>query len=374
MKSAKWLKALILIFVTPFFIFTGINSISLPDENSPKYIILLIGDGMGLAHITAAKVSKGSLVLEKMPVVGFVITWAFGRDFITDSAASATALSTGTKTSNGRIGKSAAGEDLETILEIAEKKGLSTGLIATSSITHATPASFAAHVNNRSQQFEIAKQISQKDIEVLIGGGRQYFIPEDLPDGKRKDGENLISLMVSRRYLYIDSVEKLKSLNPEKTEKLLALLEPEALPPASKRNYSLGELSEIAIEILKKDPDGFFLMVEGSQIDWAAHANEKDNVIDETIDFDEAIGSVLDFAFRNSEKTLVLVTADHETGGFGILGGSADDRNVEGKFLTRGHTGVMVPLLAFGMKSDLFGGIKSNDEIGRILINILNEE
>jgi alkaline phosphatase len=337
------------------------------DDPLPKNIILFIGDGMGVAHITAAKTVKGKLFLEQFPVGGFITTHA-SNAYITDSAAGATAIATGFKTYNGAISISPSGDTLKTVLEYAEEYGKSTGLVATCSITHATPACFAAHVRNRSDNAAIAEQIAASNAEVLFGGGLGFFLPASQGDSLRKDDKDLVALLKQSSVVITTPEEFIQLGTPDRVVGLFALEHP---PAVDQRIISLADMTRKAIDILSKNASGFFLMVEGSQIDWEAHDNESDGIIAETIDFDDAVGIGIEFAKREGQ-TLIVVTADHETGGYALEGGSVEMKTVtKTGFATHSHTGVMVPLLAFGPASQRFGGIHDNTFVGETLIQLI---
>jgi alkaline phosphatase len=335
-------------------------------DGRPTNIVLMIGDGMGVTHVTAAKVAAGNLNMERLPLAGFVTTNPEGA-FVTDSAASGTALATGRKTTNGVVSLSSSGDTLMTVLEHAEARGMATGLVVTCSVTHATPAVFAAHVDDRSKDCEIAAQISRSGVDVLFGGGRSYFLPRS-QSGVRDDSEDLLKKLGWRMPIALSAGE-FRKLGDVK--QAVALLSSEHPPPVQLRDPPLQELTEKALEILARDPDGFFLMVEGSQIDWAGHENASDWIVAETLDFDRAVGVVLDFAEKDGH-TLVVVTADHETGGYALLDGSVERREVSRtRFGSDGHTATMVPLLAYGPGSESFGGILDNTDVGRALIGFV---
>lgn len=319
----------------------------------PKNIILMVGDGMGVAQIYAGLTGNfGHLNLEQFPVVGFHKNQA-SNNYVTDSAAGATAFSCGVKTYNGAIGVDKDGNPVPTILEIAEEKGLSTGMVVTCSITHATPASFISHQPSRSLDEDIAKDFLATDIDVFIGGGRKFF-------ANRSDGLNLIDSLKNRNYQIANSIEEVQQV---KSGKLAAFLADEQQASFSGgRGDELVKSTEVALDLLKTNKKGMFLMVEGSQIDWGGHGNNTQYIVEEMIDFDNAIGKVLEFAKKDG-NTLVIVTADHETGGFTINKGSTETGVVEGKFTTGSHTGVMIPVFAYGPGSEKFAGIYENNEI-----------
>ncbi len=331
---------------------------------TPKNVILMIGDGMGVAQVTGALVEGGGLNMQRLPVGGMVTTYT-ATDFLTDSAASGTALATGHKTNNGVLGLDPSGKRLETVLEYAEDAGLSTGLVVTCSITHATPAAFVAHVRSRDMHTEIASQIADSDVDVLFGGGWCYFTPDSEPGGARKDGADLIAKMRERMPVAL-TVEEYESLPDDGPA--AALLYREHPPRASERTISLKDMTAKAIDILSKDEDGFFMMVEGSQIDWADHDNDEAWLMEEMLDFDRAVGAAMDFAEKDG-NTLVVITADHECGGYLLFDASREDHKVTWwKFGSDNHTATMVPLLAYGPGSLELGGISDNTDLGRTLI------
>lgn len=346
----------------------------------PKNIIFLIGDGMGVSQIYAGITArKDATNFERMKFIGFSKTASFD-DYITDSAAGATAFSIGKKTYNGAIGVDKDSIPQETILETAEKNGLATGLVATSTITHATPASFIAHVKSRKAEDDIASYFLQTDIDVFIGGGRKRFTTA------RKDGDDLLEALRAKKYNVVNTMYE---MNYVKTGKLCALLEEEAMAPywpdsiKSKDKYlgteierkesradMLPKSAQKAIDLLSQNKKGFFLMVEGSQIDWGGHANNKAYVVGEMLDFENTLGQVLDWAEKDG-NTLVVVTADHETGGMALTGGDLKRGTVEAKFIWNEHTATMVPVFAFGPGAEQFQGIYHNTAIYFKMMDLL---
>lgn len=320
-------------------------------EKLPKNIILLIGDGMGLAQVEAAmKVSKKSLNIERCSQTGFTKT-SSSDEYVTDSGAAATAIACGLKTYNGAIGVDSLGNNVKSILVYAEEAGLATGLVATSTITHATPASFIAHDDSRYNYEAIARDFLDIDIDVFIGGGLNHFT-------KRKDGLNLVEVLQNNGYQIATNTQELEQIN---SGKLAGLLNSESMPRmADGRREMLLKSAEKAIEILSQNKKGFFLMIEGSQIDWGGHDNNIDYMVSELLDFDTVVGAALNFAEQDG-NTLVIITADHETGGLTILGDSilADSRAIN--FSTTNHTAVMVPVYAYGPQADNFTGIYENN-------------
>lgn len=336
---------------------TSINSVTAAAK--PKNIIFMVGDGMGVTQIYAGlTANKGSLNLERFKHIGFSKTNSASA-YITDSAAGATAFSIGKKSYNGAIGVDKDTIPGKTILEIAEENGLSTGLVSTSSITHATPASFIAHQPFRSMEYDIALDFLKTDIEVFIGGGKQFFMD-------REDGRDLVTELQDKKY---DVQFDLNAVTASSSNKLVGLLADNGMPTiAEGRGNMLETSAEKAMTILNQNDSGFFLMIEGSQIDWGGHKNDIQYVIDEMLDFDQAVGKVLDFAKKDG-NTLVVVTADHETGGLTLVGGDIEKGEVEAKFTTLHHTSVMVPVFAYGPGAEQFMGIYENNTIFQKFLN-----
>ncbi len=336
----------------------------------PRNLILMIGDGLGVAQVTAARVAQGKLQLERYPVGGLVATHS-ANQFITDSGAAGTALATGVKTNNQKISTTVDGEVLPTVLQIAAGRGLRTGVVVTCNLTHATPASFMTHAASRKELAEIARQIVDAPADVLIGGGREIFAGRWPEDGSPRQGRPLVDLLAERRPVL--TTEQAFAGHLPDGKGFVALLADDHLPPApSTSQLDLATLTAKALADLAKSGQPFLLIVEGSQIDWAGHANKLSQVIAETVDFDAAAGVAIDFAERDG-RTLVVVTSDHETGGLTLLAGNLAKRQVEGHFSSGNHTGEMVPLFAFGPGATAFGGIRDNTDIGRQLIELVNQ-
>jgi alkaline phosphatase len=378
-------------------------------------VILIIGDGVGASYWTAAVFAADQLAVEELPVGGLVDTRASDNK-ITDSAAAATAYSSGVRTYNGAIGVDPDSNSVATVLEIAQRHGLATGLVATSSVTHATPAAFASHVPNRNMEWEIARQMAAADLDVLLGGGRRFFDPNSRPDSV-----DLLSSLLAR-YEYVETGAELEELRTGEIRRLIGLFADAELPPAPQRSPGLPEMTRAALEVLDHDPDGFFLMVEGSQPDWRGHdRGPLPDIVAEMLDLDGAIGVALEYQAKRPE-TLIVVTADHETGGLAIhqvpssrlLTGAAesadsvvnrlaaarsafspeltsladsasksmerlarllrrearsvaDTASLVARYTSGSHTAQMVPLFASGPGAIEFGGIKDNWEIGVLL-------
>jgi alkaline phosphatase len=296
--------------------------------DAPKYVFYMIGDGMSSAQrqITEyyAQEQKNDpnyhLAINSMPVSG-IITTQSASSLVTDSAAAGTALATGVKTDNGVIALTPDGKKLHTLLEGAQKQGKATGLITSTRLTHATPATFVAKNQNRNAENEIANDYVNSDVDFLAGGGYRNFITGK--GSKREDNRNLVSEFKHNGYKTFigkDSSSSFMSYHPKLGDQVLALFSKSHLPYEIDRAVtpSLAQITDKGIELLEKDKDGFFLMVEGGRIDHAAHANDIAGVIGDTLAFDNAVKRALDFYNKHPKETLIVVVGDHETGGMGL--------------------------------------------------------
>jgi len=303
--------------------FVGSTSLQTVEAKTPqsnkkvKNVIFMIPDGYSSSYATNYRLYKGEESVMDPLLVGMHRTYSANSE-VTDSAAAGTAMATGTKANNGAISMDPAGNKLETILQAAEKSGKSSGLVATSTITHATPAVFASHVETRADEKGIAPQLLQNDVDVILGGGKKYFSDELLNEAEH-DGYEIVS--------------DAQSLNDIKeTNKLIGLFAEDSLSPELDRETteepSLKEMTSAAIDVLSNDKDGFFLMIEGSQIDWAGHANDAAWAMKDSEAFEHAVEAALDFA-KKDKKTLVVIAGDHDTGGMSVGGYGKSGANLE---------------------------------------------
>jgi alkaline phosphatase len=325
LKKALKKKAMIIAIAGSFTVgsFTGITSLQSAEAKIPQAnkkvenIIFMIPDGYSSSYATNYRLFKGEESVMDSHLVGMHRTYSANSE-VTDSAAAGTAMATGTKTNNGVISIDPAGNKLETILQAAEKSGKSSGLVATSTITHATPAVFGSHVETRANEKDIAPQLLQSDVDVILGGGKKYF-SDDLLNKAKQDGYEIVS-------------EKQSLTNVKKTDKLIGLFAEDSLSPELDRETtnepSLQEMTSAAIDVLSNDKDGFFLMVEGSQIDWAGHDNDAAWAMKDTEAFEKAVEAALDFA-KKDKKTLVVIAGDHDTGGMSVGGYGGSGANLE---------------------------------------------
>lgn len=326
----------------------------------PKNVILMIGDGMGVSEVFAGITANGGhLFLDNFKHVGFSKTQSSDK-YITDSAAGGTALSTGQKTYNGAIGVNSDKVAIKTILEMAEEKNMATGLVSTSAITHATPASFIAHQGSRGSYEDIAADFLKTDIDVFIGGGYKHFT-------QRADKRDLTKELKAKGYQVLRNMDEIAQVKSGKLAGLTADEHNEVYP---KRKMDLPVSTTTAINILDNNKNGFFMMVEGSQIDWGGHANNTIYIVNEMLDFDRAVGKALEFASKDGE-TLIIVTADHETGGMALTDGNFTTGKVKGAFTSGDHTAVMVPIFAYGPGAENFTGIMENTDIPKNIMKLL---
>ncbi|MDC1525001.1 alkaline phosphatase [Gammaproteobacteria bacterium] len=323
-----------------------------------KNIILFIGDGMGPNHVSLARLSIGGpnhrLSFENFPITGIVYNHSTDNLY-TDSAASATTLATGVSTINGFVSVDPEKKPLPTIAELLSTKGYVSGLVSTSSITHATPASFYAHVDSRDKEVEIAEMLVKSDVIIALGGGTEYFdlktLSSELHLVQSEDGLNLEALSPSKRVLGLfaeDGLDRRES------------------PPTQTK------MTSTAIEFLEQKSincSGFFLMSEGSQIDWGGHANNVEYMLAESIDFDASVQAAIEFA-KQDKNTLILVTADHATGGLVLQ--KPNGSNIIAQWTTTNHDLSPINIYAYGPGAELFSGVMDNTEIFDRMLRALN--
>lgn len=318
---------------------------------TPKNVIVLIGDGMGPAQVySLILTSQEKTAFQRFPYSGFSITKSASNE-ITDSAAGGTAIAIGEKTNNGMVGMSLDSIPVPSMLELFAEKGKKTGVVVTCSVTHATPADFIAHNIARNDNEEIALEISNKEkLDVLFGGGKKYFT-------ERKDKQDLLGKMWQNGWNIYDSLSQIEDNNA----RTMVLTCRKHMVKAQERGDFLPEATAKAIEMLD-NKNGFFLMVEGSQIDFACHDNDSATLIAEMRDFNKTLDIVLDFAEKDG-NTLVVVTADHETGGLSIIDPKGKYTRTDFNFSTGSHSAVFVPIFSYGPGAERFSGIMDNTEI-----------
>lgn len=334
-----------------------------PVSQPARNLIFVVGDGMGVAQVYASMVARraDNSVFLRFPYTGFSRTYSHNR-YTTDSGAGGTALMSGTKVENYHIAVRPDGSPAYSILSYAQRAGMSAGFVTTSSVLDATPASTYAHVSHRKQFDSISMQMARCGFDVMIGGGLNHFKADF-----RKDGNAPLDTLLLKGYAMAYSTRDLMGVSGRR---ICGLLYPEDPPKASERGrmLTLGALKAIAS--LNAGDKGFVLMIEGAQIDWACHRNDSAYLLEELADFEEMLDAVLDFAERDG-NTLVVVTADHETGGLSLLDGNIAAGESKMAWATGGHSGLMVPVFAFGPGAEHFTGIMQNSDFFDKFVSLL---
>lgn len=311
-------------------------------KNVPvKNVILLIGDGNGLSQISSSVLAnKGQLTLTQLKNIGLIKTTSTDN-FTTDSAAGATAFATGKKTKNRFIGVDSDGKLIQNMTEILSEKGFSTGIITTDEIVGATPSAFYAHQKDRGMEKEIAQDLTQSKLTFFAAGGQSKI-------------SNLNNFKIAN---------SAKEVGESKVDHLAFYLSENGVPQVLKgRGNLLAETVENGLKFLKSKKKPFFMMIEGAQIDSGGHSNNVGTIVTEGIDFDRAITKAIQFADQNP-GTLVVITADHETGGFSIPHGDMKTSTIEGDFTTDDHSATLIPVFSYGSGSENFTGVYENNEI-----------
>lgn len=358
------MKAIVAMLATIFVVNACGASVPLRSTGSaggtatvPTRVIFIVGDGTGVAQWSALLVAQDALpAAARLPVIGLVDTRCdCGRT--TDSGAGATAFSIGMRTGYTMIGMDADSVAHTTVLEAAEARGLSTGMVTTTHITDATPAAFGSHVASRYDRYGIAAQYAQKDIEVLLGGGRWFF--EQHPSG------SLIDDMRSR-YTYVTTPAEFARVDLQATDRLLGLFADSTTYPDRSVRPPLPDMARAALTILDRNPRGFFLLLENEDTDDLNHDNQPfDSIVGGMRELDAMIDVALEYQQR-VPGTLIVVVGDHETGGLMVTLPRGEAPTAS--FLTGGHSASMVPLFAGGPGADAFGGWLRNDEVGQLLL------
>lgn len=334
-----------------------------------KNIIYLIGDGMGLSSVTMMMLEGGyeTTIFDRAENIALQKTYSLDNR-VTDSAASGTALATGSKTNNTHVSVTPDGEPLESLMEVASKRGMATGIVVTTVIQHATPAVFYAHNKSRNEYVNITEQLVGSPIDVAIGGGMVFF---DELYGNRAAAIDAIG---GNGFRYAETLEEVKQCDGD--EPILAIVADKEVG-ANEGDY-IEDATREALRLLEMrgGDEGFVLMVEGSLIDGMGHANDAVAQQCEIRGFMRAVEAAVEYA-DNHEGTLVVVTADHDTGGLSIVSSDADftlsEQGVEYRWTTRGHSGVMIPIYLYGAGAELINGIMENAELGAKLKALIAE-
>lgn len=325
-----------------------------------KNVILMIGDGMGLDQVSAAWVANhGKLNIDNCTYTGLSRTWCTNR-LITDSGAAGTAMATGKKTNYHSISVDPQGYKLSSLTDIAHFNDLKTGVVVTCNLPDATPSVFCANNLDRDKEEEIASDYLDCNVDYIFGAGRERF-------NKRTDNRDLLIEMQERGYQVCTSWNETSQI---KQGKVFSVPEEGQLPFARERGDLFTKACLHALELLDQNKKGFFAMFEGSRIDDCGHFNNLPLLIDEVLDFDRSIGEVMRWAEKDG-KTLVIVLADHETGGFTLLDGDIKTGKVSGSFSTNEHSGILVPVYAYGPGSEIFTGIYENTEVFYKIVSLL---
>ncbi len=326
-------------------------SVQEPKGKKVKNIIFMIGDGMGLEQISAAWVCNGGkLNLDNFTNVGIQRTYSANK-LVTDSAAAGSALATGQKTNNGMIAMNPDTVAVKSLAEEAMEKGKRAGAAVTCRVTDATPAVFFSHAPSRKLMDDIAVQMTNSGLYFLSGGGTKYW-------SGREDGVDLVGHAEAMGYTYVETKEEMMAVEEGP---VIALMDEYELQPALDRGDILPSSVQKALQVLD-NKKGFFLMIEGSMIDDGGHDNKAGKTMEEIFDFDRTLGLVLEWAEKDGQ-TLVIVTADHATGGMTLLGGSIDGQRIRVNYSTTGHNGVALPVFAWGPHAEDFVGIYENAEL-----------
>ena len=337
------------------------ESVTVSQQKSKKIknVIVMIGDGMGVEQVSVGWVLNGGrLNLDNFPVTGYSRTYCVDK-LITDSCAGGNAIATGHKTLYGHMGMDEEGKPAESLLHLAQKKGMKTGVAVTCRINDATPIDFVGHSADRHDEAGIAAQYVDSGVDFLTGGGIKFW-------QNREDGRDLVAEMVAKGYTFVDNDEDLKKVTKAP---LLGLFAPLEMEPALDRGPVLEDCAEKALELLD-NRKGFFLMIEGSSIDDWCHRQKVGHMAEELFDFDRTVGKVLQWAEKDGH-TLVIVTADHATGGLTLVGGNLQKRSVKVHFSTKGHNGILVPVFAYGPHAEDFRGVYENAELSQKIRNLM---
>lgn len=343
------------------------------DAQLPRNLIYMIGDGMGLSHVAMMMIEGGyaETAFDRMDNVALITTYS-ANNRVTDSAAAGTALASGAKTNNSMLGLSPDSLNLQSLMARAQARGASTGLVVTCEIQHATPGAFYAHVPHRGDYATISQQLLKSGAEVILGGGRSAMVAPQ-PNGEATPLQQLIDA----GYRSIDSLDELSEVE---SGRVVGLLSEGHLPSMLKgRGDYLPRAVEGALRILNRNAErhneGFVLMVEASQIDFESHANSAQGVLAEVRDFEQAITVAMRYVESHPE-TLLVVTADHETGGLTMPSGNSDftasESGIEYRFGSGSHTAIPVPVYLYGCGAEQINGVIDNTELAARLAELLN--
>lgn len=339
----------------------AVEKIATPKGKKVKNVILMIGDGMSLMHVyTAWTANRGKLWLENATATGLSKTWAANK-LVTDSGSGGTSLATGVKTNYHAVGVDTEGKPVSSLVDVAKELGKDASIAVTCRLWDATPCDFCCHNIDRDKEEELVGDYPTSGVDFVFGGGAEKFT-------NRKDGRDIFNELRVKGYHVSRSLDDFFAY--DKNSRVFAVPYDKDTPLPDERGDLLARASMKGIELMNRNKKGFFMMIEGSQLDDYGHFNQLDMLMKETLDFDQTIGKVMKWAAEDGE-TLVVVTADHETGGLTLVNGDKNEGRVECCFSTRDHSGAMVPVYAFGPGAEHFTGIFENTDVFKRIKQLL---
>ena len=340
----------------------AVEKLQAPKGKKVKNVILMIGDGMSLMHVyTAWAANRGKLWLENAQATGLSKTWAV-KKLVTDSGSGGTSLATGVKTVYHAVGVDPEDKPLTSLVDVAKELGKDAGMAVTCRLWDATPCDFCCHNIDRDKEEELVGDYPTSGVDFVFGGGAQKFT-------NRKDGRDIFKELQKKGYHVSRTLDDFFAY--DKNSRIFAVPYDKDTPLPDERGDLLARASMKGIS-LNQNKNGFFMMIEGSQLDDYGHFNQLDLLMKETLDFDQTVGEVMKWAAKDGE-TLVVVTADHETGGLTLVNGNKDEGRVECCFSTKDHSGAMVPVYAFGPGAENFTGIFENTDVFKKIKKLMTE-
>lgn len=341
----------------------AVEKLQAPKGKKVKNVILMIGDGMSLMHVyTAWAANRGKLWLENAQATGLSKTWAV-KKLVTDSGSGGTSLTTGVKTVYHAVGVDPEGKPLTSLVDVAKELGKDAGMAVTCRLWDATPCDFCCHNIDRDKEEELVGDYPTSGVDFVFGGGAQKFT-------NRKDGRDIFKELQKKGYHVSRTLDDFFAY--DKNSRIFAVPYDKDTPLPDERGDLLARASMKGISLMNQNKNGFFMMIEGSQLDDYGHFNQLDLLMKETLDFDQTVGEVMKWAAKDGE-TLVVVTADHETGGLTLVNGNKDEGRVECCFSTKDHSGAMVPVYAFGPGAENFTGIFENTDVFKKIKKLMTE-
>lgn len=341
----------------------AVEKLQAPKGKKVKNVILMIGDGMSLMHVyTAWAANRGKLWLENAQATGLSKTWAV-KKLVTDSGSGGTSLATGVKTVYHAVGVDPEGKPQTSLVDVAKELGKDAGMAVTCRLWDATPCDFCCHNIDRDKEEELVGDYPTSGVDFVFGGGAQKFT-------NRKDGRDIFKELQKKGYHVSRTLDDFFAY--DKNSRIFAVPYDKDTPLPDERGDLLARASMKGISLMNQNKNGFFMMIEGSQLDDYGHFNQLDLLMKETLDFDQTVGEVMKWAAKDGE-TLVVVTADHETGGLTLVNGNKDEGRVECCFSSKDHTGAMVPVYAFGPGAENFTGIFENTDVFKKIKKLMTE-